>query len=31
VPAALTVDTGAVGPHDAAVTIRAFLAREGGA
>jgi len=27
-PAALTVDTGAVSPREAAVTIRAFLARE---
>jgi chloramphenicol 3-O-phosphotransferase len=27
-PAALTVDTGAVSPRDAAVTIRAFLARD---
>jgi len=28
-PAVLTVDTGAVSPREAAVTIRAFLAREG--
>jgi len=27
-PAALTIDTGAVSPREAAVTIRAFLARE---